>query len=371
MDASDRREIRVLYVLDSAEIGGGPRHLLLLMKDLDRRRFRPFMCYMKGGAMAPELCAVMQAAARVGGGPTGQPGAIGDLVRYIRQWRIDLVHLHGTRAGLVGGLASRWADVPSVYTIHNLSVDRTDQPALTGMYELAERVICALACRVISVSDVNRRAAIDRGIVAPKRIVTIRNWVCLEMFRTIVPSRRVDNVLTVGVVGRLVPQKGHRYFVQAAYEVTRLRSDVRFVAIGEGPLETSLREMVRDLGLEPWFRFAGATRDGIRALNDLDVVVISSLWEGLPYVLLEALALEKPVVATRVNGIEEVVEDGTTGILVPPGDPDALAQALLELVDDPERRTRLGKAGAEHVRRAFDAREGTRRTMEVYEDVMA
>ena len=367
MNVPDHREISVLLVIDSAEIGGGPRHLLLLMRYMDRRRFRPFVCYMKDGPMAPELGAAAEGATRTGRGVVRQ---IGDLIRHIRRWRIDLVHLHGTRAGLVGSLALRWAGVPAVYTVHNLSVDRADRSELTWAYGLVERLICTSAREVISVSEANRRVAIERGIVPPEKITAIRNGICLQEFEGVERRRGADDVLTVGVMGRLVPQKGHRYFIRAAHEVARLRSDVRFVVVGEGPLDAPLREMVRELGLERYVAFTGATRDAVRALNDLDILVMPSLWEGLPYVLLEALALEKPVIATRVNGIRDVVEEGKTGILVRPGDPEELARAILKLMDDREMRARLGRAGAKRVRREFDAADGVRRTMEVYERVV-
>jgi len=370
MKASDHQEIRILLVTDSAEIGGGPRHLLLLMKYMDRGRFCPFVCYMKDGPMAPELGAVAERTARIGGGSAGRVAMIGELIRHIRRWKIDLVHFHGTRAGLVGCFATRWTGVPSVYTVHNLSVDRTDRPGLRWVYGLVEWIVCTSAEQVISVSEANRRAAIEQGIISPGKITTIRNGICLEEFQGVGRIREADDLVRVGVMGRLVPQKGHRYFIQAAYEVIKVRSDVRFVMIGEGPLEPVLKEMVRELGLDGYVTFAGATRDSLRTLSDLDIVVISSLWEGLPYVLLEALALGKPVIATRVNGIEEVVEDGVIGVLVPPGDSDALAQAVLGLMDDSERRARLGKAGAERVRREFDAAEGVRGMMEVYECVV-
>jgi len=151
----------------------------------------------------------------------------------------------------------------------------------------------------------------------------------------------------VGIVGRMVPIKGHRNFLQAASEVLRSCSNVRFVLVGDGGLRREMEMECRQLGITEAVTFLGWRRDLDKIYADLDLVVMSSLNEGTPVSLIEAMAAGKAVIATKVGGIPDVVEDGTTGLLVPPKDPKALAGAILRLLNDDDLRRSLGeRAGA-------------------------
>lgn len=200
-------------------------------------------------------------------------------------------------------------------------------------------------------------AAVEAGLVAqgapPDRIRTILNGVDVEAVRREAEEHANDAgdaVAQVVCVGRLMPVKGIEYLIRAAVHVP----DARFVIAGEGPLEPELRQLVDSLGLSERVRFAGYVSSAAAVLAAADVVAMPSLSEGLPLVAIEAGALGKPVVATRVGGIPEIVEDGVTGLLVPPEDPGALGTAIRRLLEDEGLRLRMGAAAAERVERHFD-----------------
>jgi glycosyltransferase involved in cell wall biosynthesis len=173
----------------------------------------------------------------------------------------------------------------------------------------------------------------------------------------------------VGTVARLTPQKGIHDLIDAARLVCNERPQVRFIHMGTGPLAQSIARSLSAGGLGHRLQLVGHVRDPMSLLAGLDLFVLPSLWEGLPIALLEAMAAGLPVVATRVAGIDEVIEDGRSGLLVPPADPAALARAITELVDDDERRRCLGQGARERVR-CFDAAPFAARYRDLFLEVL-
>lgn len=364
--------IKILYVINNAEIGGGPRHLALLLRSLDREQFDVAVACTGGGAF---LSSFVQQHARVF--PIElmhwrhHVGAVRQLVQLIRQEQITLVHTHGTRAGLLGSLAAREAGVPSVYTLHASCANRHDQPLIRWAATLAEHLIGRLSSMVISVSDVNRRFFVDAGIVPAWKIVTIHNGLPFDEWRIDDQSgHRMEHTPTIGMIGRLDRQKGVLVFIRAAAEAYRLRPTLRFVIIGDGQLRGRAHALTRQLGLTDVVRFTGWVEKSQAAFAMVDIVVLPSLWEGLPYVALEGMALRKPIIAAQVNGLSEVIEHNRTGILVDPKDVHALAAAMIDLVDDPEHVRQLADAAASAVRARFDLTATVCQTMEVYRRVL-
>src|SRR5262249_3077047 len=172
------------------------------------------------------------------------------------------------------------------------------------------------------------------------------------------------------VVGRLSPEKGHDYFVKAMIEVARGVPGLQGLIVGDGPEEQRLRAKVRAMGLGALIRFTGYRRDVDRIYPAIDVLVVPSLSEGLPMVVLEAMAYGRPVVGTRVGGIPEAVEDGVTGLVVPPADAGTLAGAVRTLLLDPVLCQAMGKAGQARVERRFSVRARAARVLSLYEDIV-
>jgi glycosyltransferase involved in cell wall biosynthesis len=175
----------------------------------------------------------------------------------------------------------------------------------------------------------------------------------------------------IGTLARLHEQKGHSYLLDAVAQLRREIPDVKALVVGDGELRPSLEQRTQALRLSDSVIFTGTRRDVPEILALLDVFVLPSLWEGLPIALLEAMAAGLPVVATRVGGVPEVVVDGETGLLVPPRDPDALSEAILTLLQDPDLRQKMGQAGQERVREYFSVERMVEETEALYERLLA
>jgi glycosyltransferase involved in cell wall biosynthesis len=268
----------------------------------------------------------------------------------------DLAHWHGTRAGFYGGLSQRLRPVRSVYTVHGLAHNRRAHPLTTWMLRNAERIACAAADLVISVSNADLNELRQQGFVADKPTLHLPNAVDTIRFcpRLQHEARRQLGLpstgLVVGTVSRLVPQKSVEVFLEAVRQLP----DVTALVVGTGQSEADLRRRFDDLGAR--VRFLGARHDIPVCLNALDVFVLSSSWEGQPIALLEALASGVPCVATETAGSRETLEGGALGRLVPIGNAAELATAIRQQSDDSAGRQQMTQRGrAAMVARSYDA----------------
>jgi glycosyltransferase involved in cell wall biosynthesis len=227
--------------------------------------------------------------------------------------------------------------------------------------------------RVIAVSESARAFLIRSKGYPAEKISVVPNGRDLSVFRPGGARSRVrkelglgDAVPLVGVVGRLEPQKGHAVLLEAWPSVLRDLPDARLLVVGDGRLRERLDQRARDLRVADSVIFTGFRADVPRLLDAVDVVTLPSLSEGMPLAAIEASAMARPVVATAVDGTPEVIRDGRTGRLVPPGDPAALARALLALLRDPEAARRMGRAGRDYVLDRFTLDRHVEATARVY-----
>lgn len=300
------------------------------------------------------------------------PRLLGDLVALIRRRRARILHVHGYAASDFGRLAARLAGARLV--LHEHFAD----PALPGYQALADRLLAPLTDRAIAVSGSTRDFLVRERHVPEQRVRLIWNGAPLDEFAPGPPERAArvrralglpEQGLVVGAIGRLNAQKGHRYLLEAAALVLRDRP-ASFLVAGDGDLMGELREQAERLAIARQVLFAGHRGDVPDLLAAVDVLCISSLYEGTPLTLFEAFAAGKAVVSTAVDGCREVVQDGRTGLLVPPRDPGALAAALGRVLDDAGLRRTLGENALADSRR-YDVAECVRRIQDVYEEVLA
>jgi glycosyltransferase involved in cell wall biosynthesis len=294
------------------------------------------------------------------------------LRRLVRERRIRLVHSHSPYPG-IGARLSLGARVRHVYTEHNV------WPRYHRATYWANLLTYPRNDFVFAVSD-----EVRASIRYPRAFRFLRRPPVETLYHgldpTSIPAEEdpgrfreelgiADGVPLVGTVGNFTAKKAHRRLIEAAAQIRAKVPEVKVVLVGHGPLEGSLREQVRASGLEETVVFAGYREDAPRVAAAFDVFVLSSEYEGLPLALLEAMARARPVVATRAGGIPEVVEDGTTALLVPPEDPPAIADAVVKLLADPALRLRLGE-GARERAALFDIRNAVRRMEQIYERLL-
>jgi glycosyltransferase involved in cell wall biosynthesis len=299
--------------------------------------------------------------------------ALWRLLRIMRSERFDLVHAHGTKAGLLGRLAARIARVPVVvFTAHGWAF--TDGRATWQRWLLAslERLAARWSTRIVCVSAHDRQLAQQFGVGGQSQLVLIRNGITpadpprldADAVRRTLGVRERPVVVSVG---RLASQKDPMTLLAAARRLTA----GTVVLVGDGPLRPTAERYVRDHGLQNRVILSGMRTDVASILAVADVFVLASRWEGLPLAIIEAMMAGLPVVATRVGGVPELVEDGVTGVIVPPRDSEALAAALKRLLADPGLRSRMGRAGQERAFRDFAGDRMARETEELYEELLA
>jgi glycosyltransferase involved in cell wall biosynthesis len=296
------------------------------------------------------------------------------LARFIRRRSYTIVHTHSSKAGILGRWAAWLAGTPViVHTVHGWGHHDRQRPLVRQLYIALEKLSLRITDRLITVSPRNIEKGLRDGIGQPDDYVTIRSGIELDRFgHPRVPRKAVraalgipGDVPVVGTVTRLSPQKAPLDFVRAAGIVGEEVPNAMFVMVGDGPQRSEVERLVTDLGLAERLILTGLRRDVPELLGAFDVFALSSLWEGLPRVLLQAMATGLPVVATDVDGNAEIVVDGTCGRLVSAGDPGALAQAMIELVRDPHLAEQMGRTGRERVGE-FGARKMVADLAELY-----
>ncbi len=276
------------------------------------------------------------------------------LLRWFRHHAPAIVHTHSSKAGALGRLAARLGGVPAiVHTVHGWSFTPQTSPVLRATVVAVERVLARFTSTLVVVTEVDRSAGLAAGIGRADQYELIHNGLDLRAFsagRAGYDSVRLELGLPlatklVGTVGRLAEQKDPMAMVEAMALVLDREPATAFVWVGDGPLRPKLEERIAQLGLHGRFIITGVRADVPRWLSALDVFVLSSRWEGLPRSATEAMAAGVPVIATAVDGVVELVEDGRTGLTVPTGDPELLADRVGKVLNQPELALALAKAG--------------------------
>jgi len=294
------------------------------------------------------------------------------LVRYIRRERIDIIHTHLLGADIIGRLAGFITRRPVVSTIHNARIDLDKEPRRR---QWLERWTARLWCsRLIVVSGLLRDEIAEWFDFPRSRVIAIPNGVDTARFRPAPGFDAADirrkllggDYRMVSNVARLVPQKAQSYLVEAMAPVLSARPDVRLALVGDGPLRDEVMELAARLDIDEKVVITGIRSDVPAILAATDVFVLSSLWEGMPVALLEAMAAGCPAVATDVGGVAQVLKHGVTGLLVRPADPPALAAAISECLDHPELARQRAAAAQKMVVAEYDITTMIRRWENVY-----
>ena len=359
--------MRVLHVEAGRYLYGGARQVAYLLEGLERRGVESMLACPEGSAIGEELRGQITNLYEIPMGGDLDIRLIWRLKHIIGEQRPDIVHLHSRRgADLLGGMAARLSGVKSVLS------RRVDNPEPAWLARRKYR----LFDRVITISEGIREVLLSEG-VEPDRVVCVRSAVGPDAYRSECDGEWFrqrfgihKQALVLAVIAQLIPRKGHRFLLQALPDLLKQFPGVRVLFFGQGPMEAELRKQVNDLGLEQTVTFAGFRTDLPRVLPCLDLVVHPALMEGLGISLLQAAGAGVPILAVNAGGMPEVVRDGQNGLLVPPGDVDALAQAIRHLLSDPELRVRMGEAGRKLVSQEFSVEAMVEGNLAVYRDLL-
>ncbi len=364
----ERRPLRVLRVITRLNVGGPALQAILLTERLDPELFETLLVTGEADPAEGEMLTLRPSRVR----PTVVPGLARDIsmaadlmtllrvARIMRAFRPDVVHTHMAKAGLLGRVAARLAGVPIVvHTFHGNVLRGYFGPVRSRFFLALERILARASTRIIAISPLQMAELRELGVGSERKLIEIPLGVELRPFLD-PPRGRLraelgldTDVPLVGIVGRLVPIKRVDLFVEAmAILATKVRR-IRFAIVGDGESAPSIRALVRERGLDDRSSFLGWRADLAAIYGDLDVLVITSDSEGTPVSVIEALAAARPVVGTAVGGVPDLLSGGA-GILVPPRDPRAVADAVERLIASPDRAAALGATGRARAFPAYD-----------------
>ena len=310
------------------------------------------------------------------------------IYRFIKREKFDIVHTHTPVAAFIGRLAARMAGTPYIAnTVHGFYFHENMAAVPRKIFVALERFAGRVTDLTFCESDEDFETAVRERICPPDRIVAIGNGANLKRFDlSLIDSarRRVREELAlplgadvVGIVGRIVERKGFVEFVRSMPRVLDAKPDTRFLIVGDAlpsdndSVKDEVKRLVESFRIKDKVVFAGLRLDIAEVLSAMDLFVLPSYWEGMPGVVLEAMAMARPVVTTRVRGCREVTVDGQTGILVPPRDVGALADAVIRLLSDKELAHRMGLAGRKRVEERFDRDKVVKKQLDAFANLVA
>lgn len=351
------KQLHIFHMIDGLTFGGAETLLRDLAAGLESRGYRVTVGYSTPGPFVSELEKKGLRLVRFPRLGLIDPFLTLRLARFMRKEQPQVFHTHLFKSDFHGRLAARLAGVPVVVsTLHNNDVWANNW-VMGHLYGST----AVWADRLIAVSEEVRQFHLQKTGVPVEKIVVIQNAVDVKAFtgheeaamRIRAEFGIAPDAPLFGIVGRLKPQKNVPMFLQAAVKILREQPNARFLIVGDGPLMPELEAQARELDLFPAAIFAGMRKDVPVILSSLDVLALSSLWEGLPVILLEAMASSLPVVSTAVDGVVGVVDPDVTAFLTPSGDPAVFAQACIRLARDPKLRKKMGQAGFEKVMKNY------------------
>jgi glycosyltransferase involved in cell wall biosynthesis len=369
-------KINILHIYQNSKIGGVQLQILYLLKEYNRNVFNPIVCcFGPKEELGEEIekLGLDFIPLNIKRSHRFSPKIITELHRLMKKRHIHIVRAHRYRASLYGRLAALLARVPVIIT----SVHDNYRKDLRLGRRIANRILSRVTDKIVAVSESVRRDVTKYDGLDPSKILVIYNGVDASKFT---PDGKFHNIreefsiansdIVVGSVGRLVPAKGLEYLIEAVSHLGKEINNIKLLIVGHGSLLDSLRDGAREHGINERVIFTGKRRDIPDILSGIDIFVMPSLAEGLGNSLLEAMAMCKPIIATAVGGMPELIKNGVNGILVPPRDPDTLAAAIKTLIENRYLATKMGQAARNFVLNNYDIKEITQKWQSLYLSIL-
>lgn len=371
------KKINILYLRDTDQVCGPGKTMINAHRTLDRDVFSLTLCVTGAGKDGKN--AFCESAKKAGAdvvtlkmtGFFDLPALLG-LIRLIKKRRIDILQTHDAQTRRIGIVAAFLTGVSHISSLHGWIQNNRKQKLAV----LLDKFLVRFSKKVIVMSEVMKAEIVSAG-VPPEKVLILHNAVLLEDYPVGRSSKKVreefrinEDEKVIAYIGRLSAEKGPDIFVQVAQSILQKDSNVKFLIVGEGPLRSDLRKRVDALGLQDRIIFAGHRTDMEQVYAAIDILAITSFTEGLPNVLLEAFAHNKPVVSTRVGGTPEIISHGTNGFLVEPGRVDGIADCLRLLLSDPALARKMGSNGRKLIEEKLSFRKRTEKLEELYQTII-
>ena len=392
------KKTKIVYIITRLDKGGSAETTLLTVSLLNRERYEVFLIhgFTLESNMSPEEKEAVQHDLVMAEDKGVKVFVIPSLVRrlsfkndllafisiyrLIKQIKPHIVHTHTSKAGVLGRLAAYLAGVPIIiHTPHGHVFHSYYGLILTNIFVFAEKISSFMTNKIIALTEKEKVEHLEKGIASTEKFTIIHSGVKLDYFMNMsidIKAKKKELGIppgynVVGTIGRLVPIKGYKYLISDAKMIVEEIDKPVFVIVGDGYLKLELEKYAEDVGVRKDIIFTGWRSDSSDILCLFDIFVLPSLNEGMGRVIIEAMTLGKPVVASSVGGILDLIKEGENGILVPPRDPDSLGKALLQLIRNKDLAEELGENGKAMVYPEFDISVMLKKIDGLYESLLS
>jgi len=363
------RKIKILQVIAGLDVGGIETHLLELAKNINKSRFQISVCCIGNGMLVDEFRRMNIKVIVLNKKPRAMGfDSLKKMIIVMKTCKIDIVHCHNFTAGVRGHIAAKIARVPIVIkSYHGFD------PWKKLIILLLDRFFSVFTDNFIVASEARKEVMVEKEMIRPEKVIMVHHGINYDNFdiQINIEEKKVELGLerdkyTVGIIASLTLVKDHRTFLKSAQILIQQFNSVQFLIIGDGVLKKELINYCRELSIESNIHFVGIRRDIPEILPVMHIVVLSSVSEDFPISLLEAMSCRKPIVATKVGGIPEIVVDGETGYLVKPGNPMDMARMILKLLQDRHLSLAMGEKGRIRVEELFSTKREMAKIEKIY-----
>lgn len=383
------KKIGIVNIITRMELGGPPILVLDILQHLDKERFESTIATgitidrkydMIGFARDKNIRVFAMPSLVRDIHPLKDIKTLIKLVIFLKKEKFDIVHCHTSKGGFIGRLAAKLAGAKIIiYSPHGDIFEGYFCKLATDFFILLEKFAARFTDKIINLTKIEIERFLEHGIGTRHQLKQIYNGINIKYYERAMTSnlKKRDEFglgkddFVCATVGRLVPVKGHTYLIKAIQKVVKVIPEAKFLFVGDGELKPKLSEEIKSYDLQRNVFLLGARSDIATILSCINVFLLPSLNEGFGMVLIEAMAARKPVIATNVGGVPEVIINGTTGILVPPEDPEAFSSAIIKLYNNPEMSLEMGLAGYERAKKLFNIETTVHELEELYEALIA
>ncbi len=371
--------MKVLHLISGGDTGGAKTHVVNLLQELDKRIDVKIICFLKG-EFYYEIkekgidIEVYEQKKRY------NLSVIKRLIKEIKEGKYDLIHCHGARANFITYLLKKFYKIPAVTTVHSdYKLDFKGSFYKDLVYRNLNYISLKHMDYYIGVSESFRDMLIDRGF-APERIMTVYNGINVaeleskEINKSFLKEQGMDideNTVKVGILARLYPVKGVEVFIKAAHKVLEVRQDVEFFVAGDGEEKENLVKLINELDIEDKVHLLGYIRDPYSFIDEIDINTSTSHSESFPYAILEGGVFKKPIIASNVGGVKDLVVNGETGLMFEPGDVDTLSGHILRLVEDEDLRKTLGNNLYKKINEFYSSEKMADKQILIYQQILS
>ena len=366
---------KILCTLNQARVAGTEKHLLIILKNLNRDLFEPAVLCFSDGPLIELLREQGIKAWALQRERFLDYSTAKKTYRLIKENKFDLLHSH---CGQFACIIAKLAGVPYlIETRHGLYLNFDQLDKVNFLRSLINKNKAKFVDMTITVNKIDKKILSEKFGAPENKIREVANGLDLEEIKSLKIAAQIKDELQiapgcniVGTVARFTEQKGLKYFVEAAKLIKEQIPNCKFIIVGDGELKNSLIKFAQNIGIYQEIIFTGYRVDAVSILSIFDIFVLPSLWEGMPYTILEAMALKKPVVATNVFGNSEIVLNGKTGNLVSPRDSFAISKAVIALLKNKDKAKKMGENGFHRIKTDFSGKKMTEKIEHIYLELL-